>query len=91
MGLSWSWASIAAIVLTGAMASAQQGDVAPVTVKDNGATWTMQNAYVTATISKTTGDLTSLKYRGLETMGYVSGHHAGYWEQNPSGAARLDA
>ncbi len=62
-----------------------------VTVKDDGVAWVMSNAYVTATISKTTGDMVSLKYKGLETMGYVSGHHAGYWEQNPSGAARLEA
>ncbi|MHB8888572.1 MAG: polysaccharide lyase family protein [Acidobacteriaceae bacterium] len=61
---------------------------APVTVKDNGATFTLSNGYLTATISKTSGDLVSLKYHGLETMGFVSGHHAGYWEQNPSGAAR---
>ena len=61
-----------------------------VSVKDDGAAWVMSNAYVTATISKTTGDMVSLKYKGLETMGYVSGHHAGYWEQNPSGAARLE-
>jgi rhamnogalacturonan endolyase len=73
------------------VAAQAQGDATPVTVKDNGTTWTLSNAYVTATISKTTGDMTSLKYKGLETMGYVSGHHAGYWEQNPSGAKRLDA
>ncbi|QMV20157.1 lyase [Granulicella sp. 5B5] len=35
--------------------------------------------------------MTSLKVNGLETQGYVSGHHAGYWEQNPSGAARMEA
>ena len=60
-------------------------------MKKLGVAWVMSNAYVTATISKTTGDMVSLKYKGLETMGYVSGHHAGYWEQNPSGAARLEA
>ena len=62
-----------------------------VVVRDDGAVWVLSNAFVTATVSKTTGDMVSLKYKGLETMGYVSGHHAGYWEQNPSGAARVDA
>ena len=62
-----------------------------VSVKEDAAAWVLSNAYVSATISKTTGDMVSLKYKGLETMGYVSGHHAGYWEQNPSGAVRLDA
>ena len=64
---------------------------APVKVADGDAAWVLSNAYVTATISKTTGDMVSLKYKNLETMGYVSGHHAGYWEQNPSGAKRLEA
>ena len=64
---------------------------APVTLTDKGTTYVLANAYLTATISKVTGDMVSLKYKGLETMGYVSGHHAGYWEQNPSGEARLEA
>lgn len=60
----------------------------PVTVTDTGTNYILSNGYVVASISKTTGDMVSLKYHGLETMGFVSGHHAGYWEQNPSGAAR---
>ena len=68
-----------------------QQSAPPVTVTDSGASYTLSNGYLTATISKTTGDMTSLKVNGLETQGYVSGHHAGYWEQNPSGAARMEA
>jgi len=49
----------------------------------------LQNAYVTAEVDRTTGDLKSLKYGSQEMMGFTSGHHAGYWEQNPSGAAEL--
>ena len=64
---------------------------APVTVTDNGANWVLDNGYLTATINKRTGDMGSLKVHGLETQGFVSGHHAGYWEQNPSGAARLES
>ncbi len=60
----------------------------PVTLTDTGTNYILSNGYVTASISKTTGDMVSLKYHGQETMGFVSGHHAGYWEQNPSGAAR---
>jgi hypothetical protein len=37
------------------------------------------------------GDLTSLKVKGLELMGHSSGHHAGYWEQNPARSAQLTA
>jgi rhamnogalacturonan endolyase len=67
------------------------GQDAPVTVTDDGRSFILSNGYLTATINKNTGDMTSLKVRGIETQGYVSGHHAGYWEQNPSGAARLES
>lgn len=75
-----------AVALTvGAAASAQ------VTVQDAGTVFRLANGYVIAEIDKTTGDMTSLKFKNLELMGFVSGHHAGYWEQNPSRAARLAA
>jgi rhamnogalacturonan endolyase len=63
----------------------------PVTVTDDGTNFILSNGYLTATINKNTGDMTSLKANGIETQGYVSGHHAGYWEQSPSGAARLES
>jgi len=63
----------------------------PVTVTDDGTNFILSNGYLTATINKKTGDMTSLKVYGLETQGYVSGHHAGYWEQNPNGAARMES
>jgi rhamnogalacturonan endolyase len=59
----------------------------PVTVTQQHDSYILQNAYVTAEVDRFTGDLKSLKYDGQETMGYTSGHHAGYWEQNPSAAA----
>jgi len=71
-----------------AAALAKTAQQPPVTITDTGTNYILANGYVTASISKTTGDMVSLKYHGLETMGYVSGHHAGYWEQNPSGAVR---
>ena len=63
----------------------------PVTVTDDGKSFILSNGYLTATINKKTGDMTSLRVYELETQGYVSGHHAGYWEQNPNGAARMEA
>ena len=74
-------------VWSGAGAWAQGSSVK---VEKRGGSYLLQNAYVTAEVDRTTGDLKSLKYRGLEMMGYTSGHHAGYWEQNPSGAGRAD-
>ncbi len=64
-----------------------------VTVTDDGTTYTLSNGYITAKINKRAGDLVSLKTSrtitpNVELMGYVSGHHAGYWEQSPALAAR---
>ena len=65
----------------------------PVTVTDDGPTYTLSNGYLTIKVNKRTGDLTSIKTPNtttpnIELMGYVSGHHAGYWEQSPALAAR---
>src|SRR5208282_94664 len=57
-----------------------------VTVADNGTLFTLSNGVVTARINKRNGDLESLIYQGLETMGHDQGR-AGYWEQDPSAAA----
>ena len=53
---------------------------APVTVTDNGTTWTMDNGIVKATINKRDARMPSLVYKGINTMG-----GGGYWEQSPSG------
>src|ERR1700756_2932875 len=68
----------------------------PVTVTDDGPTYTMANGYLTVKVDKVTGDLVSVKTPktvtpNVELMGYVSGHHAGYWEQSPAKAARREA
>jgi rhamnogalacturonan endolyase len=52
----------------------------PVTVTDDGATWTMDNGIVKATINKGNSHMTSLIYHGINTMG-----PGGIWEQTPSG------
>jgi rhamnogalacturonan endolyase len=57
---------------------------APVTVVDNGRTWTLDNGIVAATINKRSGNMTALVYRGVNTMGA-----GGYWEQTPQDAPRL--
>jgi rhamnogalacturonan endolyase len=65
----------------------------PVTVTDDGPTYTLSNGIITAKVNKRSGDLVSVKTSqtitpNVELMGYVSGHHAGYWEQSPALAAR---
>jgi hypothetical protein len=51
---------------------------AAVTLTDNGASWTLDNGIVKATINKGNGRMTSLIYHGINTMG-----GGGYWEQTP--------
>ena len=55
-----------------------------VTVTDNGRTWTLDNGIVRATINKQSGNMSSLVYRGINTMG-----GGGYWEQTPQDAPQL--
>lgn len=67
----------------------------PVTVTDDGPTYTLANGYLTIKVDKVTGDLISVKTPltvtpNVELMGFVSGHHAGYWEQSPALAARRE-
>ncbi len=57
---------------------------APVTVTDNGRTWTLDNGIVRATINKGSGNMSSLIYHGINTM-----HGGGYWEQTPQNAPQL--
>jgi rhamnogalacturonan endolyase len=52
----------------------------PVTLTDNGDTWTLDNGIVKATVAKRDGNLSSLVYHGIEIL-----THGRYWEQVPSG------
>ena len=61
---------------------------APVTVTDNGATWTLDNGIVKAIIDKRNGAMDSLIYKGIDTMGHEQGQ-PGCWEQDPSAAASV--
>jgi len=53
---------------------------APVTLTDNGDTWTLDNGIVKAAINKSNSHMTSLVFHGTNTMG-----PGGIWEQTPSG------
>jgi rhamnogalacturonan endolyase len=89
------WSLIAALSILPELSSYAQKTPAgpPVTVSDDGRTYTMANGYLTVKVDKRSGDLVSVKTSktitpNVELMGYVSGHHAGYWEQSPALAAR---
>ena len=59
-----------------------------VTIVDDGKMYTLANGVVTARVNKRNGDLESLIFKGLESMGHDQGR-AGYWEQDPSAAAKV--
>ncbi|MDP9174893.1 MAG: polysaccharide lyase family protein [Planctomycetota bacterium] len=94
MDRKWFVAAMCAVVWAGFSVVARPDDAQaspepPVTVRDDAGSWTLENAYSTAVVEKRTGNLTSLKYKNLELMGYGSGHPAGYWEQDPSRSRTL--
>lgn len=55
-----------------------------VTLTETPQSYKLKNDYCVAVISKRSGDLISLVYKGIETLGFDSGHPAGYWEQHPA-------
>ncbi len=59
----------------------KSGVNAPVTVNDNGNSWTLGNGIVRATVLKRSGKLTSLVYKSIELLG----RNSEGWEQYPSG------
>ena len=61
---------------------------APVTVTDNGRSWTLDNGIAQAVINKRNGSMESLFYKGMDTMGHDQGN-AGVWEEDPSLAPDL--
>ena len=79
----WIWLSlcVAALIVP---VRAKAGGNAGVTVADDGRNWTLDNGIVRAVVSKASGNLSSLTYRGIETMG-----SGGYWEQTPQDAPEL--
>jgi rhamnogalacturonan endolyase len=71
-------------VADGAPAIATTQGGAAVSITDSGRSWTLDNGIVKATINKGNGNLSSLVFRSIETMGA-----GGYWEQTPAGAPQL--
>jgi rhamnogalacturonan endolyase len=53
----------------------------PVTLTDNGDSWTLDNGIVKATILKSNGNMTTVIYHGVS----VPNSRSEYWEQTPAG------
>jgi len=52
----------------------------PVTLTDNGMSWTLNNGIVKITVPKSDGNLSEVVYHGISILG-----HGKYWEQTPAG------
>jgi rhamnogalacturonan endolyase len=76
-----------ALTATSSTAQAQSPQVAkatvnaPVTLTDNGDSWTLDNGIVKASILKRNGNMSFLGYHGVDIH-----PHGSFWEQTPSGS-----
>jgi rhamnogalacturonan endolyase len=91
VGMLWNCLPARAACIAILAGSAVMAADPPVTITQDSKIFTLSNGLLTAQVNKTNGDMVSLKFHGLEMMGYGSGHHAGYWEQTPAKAAHLTA
>src|ERR1019366_10018704 len=70
---------IAAVILFCFVPAMLQGaPSSPVVISEDDSTFTLANGIVTAQAAKRSGDLTLLKYRGLEMLNPASRRQAGY-------------
>jgi rhamnogalacturonan endolyase len=82
------WLTAVALVAIAAMPSLLRAQSvpavnAPVTVTDNGNSWTLDNGIVKATVGKNSGFLSGLVYKGFDTGS------RGVWEHTPQGAPQV--
>jgi rhamnogalacturonan endolyase len=79
----------AAVIFAEIMSSSLAAAAAGVTVTDNGRRWTLDNGIVKVLVDKRNGEMQSLIFKGIDTMGHDQGG-AGNWEQDPSAAAQVN-
>jgi rhamnogalacturonan endolyase len=72
-------------LMAGTLLHAATTPASTVTVTEDDATFTLANGIITASVSKRSGDLTSLQYKGREVLTDKSGHPGGYWSDDTTG------
>jgi rhamnogalacturonan endolyase len=60
-----------------------------VSISEDANTYTLANGIVAVRVAKNSGDLTSLKYKGLEMLDAGSGRQAAYWSHNVARANKI--
>ncbi len=89
VSLALSPSSVRAGLLDFAMPAVAKPETdAAVTVAEDATSYTFANGIVTVRVDKRTGELRSLLYKGMDTMGHDQGR-SGVWEENPSAAAKV--
>ena len=73
------------VVIAAALPSRADEKPAPVSVVEDKGSFTLSNGVVTARVSKRSGDLTSLQYKGTEVLTDKSGHAGAYWSHDTTG------
>ena len=87
--LTASVVTVSLLVLAGAAGNTGHARTAPaVTVEEDANAFTLHNGTVTARVSKRSGDLTSLRYKGAEVLTDKSGHAGAYWSHDTTGGQR---
>jgi rhamnogalacturonan endolyase len=59
-----------------------------VTVAEDESVFTLANGVMTARVSKKSGDLVSLQYKGTDMLNAKSGHAGGYWSHDTTGGVQ---
>lgn len=87
--LTKTLATSAAVLLLLALNPGPARAAKPVTLTETESNFTLENGLVTATVAKGSGDLFSLKYKGLEMLDTDSGHQAAYWSHNAARSQKV--
>lgn len=81
--------AVIGLACSGALTGVSGAPNSKVTVSERGSSYVLENGWVAAEINKRSGDLTSLKYKGLELLSGDSGHPFGYWSHSPARGMRV--
>jgi rhamnogalacturonan endolyase len=88
----WRWQLVikftallgAAAIATSARAQ-DESNAPAVAVEEDQSSFALSNGIITIRVSKRSGDLTSMQYKGQETLTDKSGHAGGYWSHDTTG------
>lgn len=86
--MSWRQAMVLAVILGLLASSLALAD--KVSLREESGSYTLSNGIVEGRIAKDSGDLVSLRYRGIQMLGSGSGHPGAYWSHSARGPRVTD-